>query len=578
MNSTVFSQKKSVYNEKPEKRTIIYYMNKLITLFLIIHTTGIYAQFVNPHDEKKKKQTTQNFSTYTPIENKKQKKFLENNKNTKIKTIRKTIKTEKADYINKKKSVRNTYFNKMKFTFDGKITFLGSPTNIKPLRGFIAHYDIKDRLICVEYFGKRAFEIYIKYGNNSTKLEMIWVHNKYHFIKYVFGEKKRFFMKMDMFNFIKENNKELILPELLTNQKKYFLRMDTDRFMKIKFSIEIKKQDLNKTRKYYEVLINNEGLWHTANYYKLNRTDYIFKTSYSAFYYKKNKKFKNIRYFDIKKGKRIERILDRSFFYDYNEKSCLKNWDLYLLDGKSYWEILYETWTFECSNGELSVKERENIYTDKYIRSLFVSIHFKSWLKNSDHFSSQGDYLSKTGLNAGNPGIFGGALSLFIPTVKNLFLTIEFGWDGMWDSDNGWRYTLNMFNISANALFLIPLYQDTFSISLYLGGGIALLAADFTQVYNTGALTLAKQRATDSTLMFNIRLGVALTFSAGMFGIGARFNLGKLSEFESGDSKLYYSSSEGLRVYDPGSQPSGAKKAEISLYRFVFEIFFAIRL
>ncbi len=174
--------------------------------------------------------------------------------------------------------------------------------------------------------------------------------------------------------------------------------------------------------------------------------------------------------------------------------------------------------------------------------------------------------------------MFGGTMSLFIPTIKSLFITVEISWEGMWDKDPGWRYTLNLFNLSVNAVYILPLYQDTFAFGVYFGGGIGVIAADYTHVYNTGALTLSKQRATKSSLFGNLRAGIAFVLDAGMVGMGIRFYLGKLENFSQGESKLYYSNSQGLRVYDPGGQPSDAKVAELNLYRFCFEIFFGIRL
>ncbi len=346
-------------------------MRKVFIILFFLITAKLFSQFVNPHDEYNSR-TTENFSPYTPI---KEKQTEAKNKKQKSK---KHSKKEKVNYVNKKTAVRVQYFKKMRFTFDGKITFPGEKLPRRPLDGYIAHYDIKDRLVCVEYYGRRSFEIYIKYEKTNKKQEMIWVHNNYYFMKFTFNESIRFFIKINVFKFILKNS-SLDIPEFKTKQKKYFLKMETDNFSRINFISEIKKQDLSTTKNYYVLLLNEKGNWHTAKYFELEKTRYLLKKMYTAVYHK-NKKYINIREYHIDNHNDDIPVLHRSYFYDY-KNSCLVKWDLYIPEDDSYWEILYENWEFECFSGEIIVKNRENVFTDNYLQSVFVALHIKSWFR-----------------------------------------------------------------------------------------------------------------------------------------------------------------------------------------------------
>jgi hypothetical protein len=176
--------------------------------------------------------------------------------------------------------------------------------------------------------------------------------------------------------------------------------------------------------------------------------------------------------------------------------------------------------------------------------------------------------------------LLGGAMSVFIPTIKGLFLSIEVGWDGLWDRNTNYRYTLNLFNISANAIYILPLYQDTVLIGMYAGGGLGIMSADYMQYYNITGLSLQKEKAVTRIFFFNVRLGVCLIWKAGIIGIGMRYyrNIGSIKDFTEGNGRLWYSPSEGLRVYQNGSQPSDARAAVLNMKRFAFDIFIGIRI
>jgi hypothetical protein len=406
---------------------------------------------------------------------------------------------------------------------------------------------------------------------------MLWRHNYNNFLKYDFIL-NRFFIKMHLFNFIR-NNSSLEIPEFSGQKIKYYTIMNEDNHERMNFEGAVSLEIAQTTRNYYTVYHNENGQWHTANYYEKNQTGYKLLKVYYAIRYN-NPEIRNLRIHTLDTNDNETIHLDRSFFYDYDDKNKVILWEKYLRLPGNEWETLYETWKFEWKDDKQITLSRVNIFTDDYLSSVFVAFHIKPFLIKSDHFAKQADYLESIGIGSGASTLFGGSISLFTPIFKCFFINIEISWDGMWKKIDDARYTLNIFSLTANAMYIIPFYQDIYAIGMYVGGGIGVASADYTQVYNLPAPNyLAKERASSSGIIFNIRLGFTIVWKDGIFGIGGIFFLGKLTDFKEGKGTLYYTPDKGLRVYDSNSaEAATATKAELNMYRFSFELFFGFRL
>ena len=558
----------------------------IIILLLFIYYHPVYSQFVNPNSDNDDRGASQNFenpssaspaSESQPRANTGQSAPQPPVQQSAAQTPGSTAASQQAEtrrLMEQRIRQRTKYFQQMVFTFDGKIQLLKESEN-RPSTGYIAFYDPQGRLSSIQYDGKRPFDIFMKYSADGKKEEFLWQHIGQNVMKYDYL-KNRFFIIMQLFNFIRDNN-TLVIDEMTESKVKYFSNINRDRHAIITPINEISESAARSSQEYYAVYYNKAGNWYCVQYYQLKQNTFRLMNAYYAVYHPDGE-IRNLRIHDVDSDQNDMIYLYRSYFYEYNPEKKVVLWELYIREENEIWEILYEKWNYGWENDRSKLLSRTNIFTDDYLSSVFASIHILPFLNRNDSFFKQSEYLSGLGMSASRPAFLGSIIGLFIPVIKNLFINIEIGWDGMWQKGENFRYTLNAFTLSVSGFYIIPVYQDTYALGIYVGGGIGVIVADFTQVYNDPLYTLAKQRASASGLLGNVRLGFCIVWNSGIFGAGLRYFIGKLNNFTEGKGVLYQTPSDGLRLLDADTEPAGSEKASLNMYRFSIEIFFGFRL
>jgi hypothetical protein len=227
-------------------------------------------------------------------------------------------------------------FKKLSFTFDGRIELLEPTINRDLTELYIATFNDKKNPVLIEFDGRRPFKIKITYDNKGKLKSMIWTHFDKDFLKYEYKTSNRYFIKINIFNFIR-TTKTLLIPQLDVYEKKYFLRMEKDKFKRMIFKLEAKRNFARSLKEYFIAYFNKEGLWNIAQKYEKYGNKFKLKSVYYCIY-GKNGNVQNLRVFDVDEDEGNTLTFDRSYFYDYTKKKLISVWEIYIEEEGKYWE------------------------------------------------------------------------------------------------------------------------------------------------------------------------------------------------------------------------------------------------